>query len=364
MNGYGHGGAFGGHGGPFSGNGSAYASSHGGAYASSHGGAYSSGYGGGYGGGAYSSYTDDHLQQPGRPTSPREYLHTPVYPVPARPESAASTARDAASAQGGLLLDESAEKSPAKARGARRQCCGNGRYCWCCSKRCCCIFIPVLLVILAGLGVTLFFVFPRIPEVTFDRVDVVPKDGAALGQRGLTVGRRDGGVTGGVGNLLDNVSIDRQGTVTVPLVIHMNVTNPNYIPWTIHNVTVSGYLANSTAGGARFPVGDGGLRTPFHMAKKSAGNDMPLYFNFRLSTNATNYLPAAVTVQKACTPGGPKLRFYYHANVILRAISWLGIRPGFSDTISFDCPISEIESLGIQIADLTGLSPEEISGLI
>ncbi|KAJ2713951.1 hypothetical protein H4R19_001988 [Coemansia spiralis] len=335
------------------------------------GGPYAGGHPGGYAGGpfgdAYSSYNDDHMHSPGHSTSPREYLHTPVYPAPGqptRPESTASTARDAASAKEDYLLDEGDRaKSPAKARGARRKCCGNGVYCWCCSKRCCCIFIPVLVVILAGLGVALYFVFPRIPDVKFDRVDVVPKDSQALAQRGLTVSRREGAVAGAISSLLDNIAIDRHGTVTVPLVIHMNVTNPNYIPWTIHNITVRGYVANNTAGGTNFPVGDGGLRTPFHMAKKSVGNDMPLYFNFRLRTNDTNYLPAAITVQKACTPGGPKLRFYYHANVILKAISWLGIKPGFSDTISFDCPISEIVGLGIQIADLTGLTPEEIGSI-
>ncbi|KAJ2762967.1 hypothetical protein H4S06_000358, partial [Coemansia sp. BCRC 34490] len=65
---------------------------------------------------------------------------------------------------------------------------------------------------------------------------------------------------------------------------------------------------------------------------------------------------AAQIVQKSCSAGGPQLRFYYKAKVILKAISWLGIKPTISDTISFDCPISQIENLGINISDLTGLT--------
>ncbi|KAJ2137958.1 hypothetical protein IWW43_005398 [Coemansia sp. RSA 1935] len=238
---------------------------------------------------------------------------------------------------GATMLNKSTssleKQSPAKRQ--KRRCCGNGRYCWCFSKRCCLIFIPILLVILAGVGVTLYYVFPRIPVVTFERISVAQEQGSSVEQ------------------LLGSASINRQGVVTVPLVIHLNVTNPNFIPWTIHNVTVDGFLANSTQDD--FPVGEGGLLEPFKMPKKTNTNDMPIYFNFRLSTDNDNYLSAAQTVQKSCSAGGPNLQFKYKAKIILKAISWLGIKPVISDTISFACPVSEIESLGINISDLTGL---------
>ncbi|KAJ1664227.1 hypothetical protein IW140_005261 [Coemansia sp. RSA 1813] len=254
------------------------------------------------------------------------------------PESDA-TAYDTAEAE--LLKNEDELKSPAKRR--KRRCCGGGYYCFCFSRKCCLIFIPILILILAGLGVTLYYVFPRIPQVTFDHVSV-PQSG-----REATSGAT-------VQQLVDGVSINRDGVVTVPLVIHLNVTNPNFIPWTIHNVTVDGFLKNSTSGGSNFPVGSGGLQEPFKMPKKSEGNDMGISFNFRLDTSNNNYLQAAEVVQQACTAGGPQLRFYYSAKVILKAISWLGIKPTISDTINFDCPISQIESLGINISDLTGLT--------
>ncbi|KAJ2543086.1 hypothetical protein GGF49_002333 [Coemansia sp. RSA 1853] len=240
---------------------------------------------------------------------------------------------------GATMLNKSTSSlekaSPAKRR--KRRCCGNGRYCWCFSKRCCLIFLPILAVILAGVGVTLYYVFPRIPVVTFERISVAQQE------QGNSVEQ-----------LLGSASINRQGVVTVPLIIHLNVTNPNYIPWTIHNVTVDGFLANSTQDD--FPVGEGGLRTPFKMPKQTNTNDMPIYFNFRLSTDNDNYLSAAQTVQKSCSAGGPDLRFKYKAKIVLKAISWLGIKPTISDTINFACPVSEIESLGINISDLTGLA--------
>ncbi|KAJ1964922.1 hypothetical protein GGI12_001119 [Dipsacomyces acuminosporus] len=232
------------------------------------------------------------------------------------------------------------EKSPALRQ--RRRCCGGGYFC-CFSRRCCCIFIPILVVILIGLGVTLFFVFPRIPEVKFAGVTVPnTRNGQSTRQNPI-------------GQLLDNANINRKGVVTVPLVIHLNVTNPNYIPWTIHNVTVDGFIKNATPSGDNFPVGEGGLKEPFYMPKKSVGNDMKVWFNFRLDTNNTNYLDAANVVQQACTPGGPDLKFHYKAKVILKAISWLGIKPSIQDSVHFPCPINEITSLGINVSDLTGL---------
>ncbi|KAJ2003396.1 hypothetical protein GGI02_002711 [Coemansia sp. RSA 2322] len=253
-----------------------------------------------------------------------------------------------------LAAEEAAGKSPVlyKKRRQRRRCCGNGRYCFCFSRRCCLIFIPILILILAGLGVTLYYVWPRIPEVTFNQVGVAQPNNAAPGVKDTTT----------VSDLVDSATINRKGVVTVPLVLHLNVTNPNYIPWTIHNVTISGYLRNSTQGASDFPVGEGGLRVPFYMPKQSVGNDMPIYFNFRLDTNNTSYLSAAQTVQAACTANGPDLRFYYRAQVILHAISWLGIKPTISNTIQFACPISQITGLGIQISDLTGLNPAGVAG--
>ncbi|KAJ2720685.1 hypothetical protein GGI07_004452 [Coemansia sp. Benny D115] len=248
--------------------------------------------------------------------------------------------KERAGSETGMLQD----KQPLSKR-QRRKCCGNGMYCFCCSRKCCCIFLPILAVVLVALGITLFFVFPRIPEVTFSGVSVPSNESPA------TANAKDNSLS----QLSSSVSINRKGVVTVPLIIHLDVTNPNYIPWTIHNVTVDGLLRNTTSGGTDFPLGDGGLKVPFKMPKKSVGNDMPIWFNFRLDTNNTNYLDAAVIVQNACTAGGPPLRFHYKAKVILRAISWLGIKPVISDTINFACPIKEIENLGINISDLTGL---------
>ncbi|KAI9467546.1 hypothetical protein LPJ78_002766 [Coemansia sp. RSA 989] len=312
---------------------------------------------------AWSSYNDE-------PMPPREHLNTPITspastegqffsareehfgsqanngPLYAnRDPNSGATMYDRASSTISTSLDEE-KASPAK-RAKKRRCCGNGRYCWCFSKKCCLIFLPILAVILAGIGVTLYYVFPRIPQVEFERVGVARQD-----DQGNMVEQ-----------VLGSASINRDGVVTVPLVIHLNVTNPNYIPWTIHNVTVDGFLANSTQGGSDFPVGTGGLREPFKMPKRTSSNDMPIYFNFRLATDNNNYLPAAESVQKSCTAGGPDLRFKYKAKIILHAISWLGIKPTISDTISFACPISDIESLGINISDLTGLKPQDIAGL-
>ncbi|KAJ2856686.1 hypothetical protein FB639_006078, partial [Coemansia asiatica] len=233
-------------------------------------------------------------------------------------------------------------------RRARRKCCGNGMYCWCCSRKCCCIFLPILAIILIALGVTLFFVFPRIPKVNFTGISVSKTDFSASSDS-QTPSAND------FAKLAENLNINRAGVVTVPLIIHLNVTNPNYIPWTIHNVTVDGWLKNKIQGGDDFPVGSGYLTEPFKMPKKSNSNDMPITFFFRLDTSNSNYLQAAQIVQNSCTAGGPDLRFHYKAKVILRAISWLGIKPTISDTINFACPFDDLSGLGINLSNLTGI---------
>ncbi|KAJ1841512.1 hypothetical protein LPJ70_004194 [Coemansia sp. RSA 2708] len=322
---------------------------------------YNDSYNDGYASSYDNNRGDGYHADDGHARSPREYLTRPVDSptstdgqfVSAQDQGFGSRAHMPASPagfyahgqpeSGATMLDSGSSDALEKASPAKRQrrrCCGNGRYCFCFSKKCCLIFLPILAVILAGLGVTLYYVFPRIPSVTFDRVGVAQQDAEGNAAQ----------------QLLGSASINRQGVVTVPLVIHLSVSNPNYIPWTIHNVTVDGFLANSTQGGSDYPVGEGGLRAPFKMPKKTEQNDMPIYFNFRLSTDNDNYIAAAQSVQRACTAGGPNLRFRYKAKIILHAISWLGIKPTISDTISFACPISDIESLGINISDLTGLA--------
>ncbi|KAJ2635317.1 hypothetical protein GGF40_003689 [Coemansia sp. RSA 1286] len=235
-------------------------------------------------------------------------------------------------------------------RRARRKCCGNGMYCWCCSRKCCCIFLPILAVILVALGITLFFVFPRIPDINFTGISVSKSDFSAA-----ATADSEAPSANDFSKLAENLNINRAGIVTVPLMIHLNVTNPNYIPWTIHNVTVDGWLKNTTQGGSDFPVGSGYLTEPFKMPKRSNSNDMAITFFFRLDISNNNYLQAAEIVQGACTAGGPDLRFHYNAKVILRAISWLGIKPVISDTISFACPFDDLSGMGISLSNLTGI---------
>ncbi|KAJ1678881.1 hypothetical protein EV182_003164 [Spiromyces aspiralis] len=155
-----------------------------------------------------------------------------------------------------------------------------------------------------------------------------------------------------VDQLIGNIGFERNGVVTVPLAIHLNVSNPNYIQWTINNVTVDGFI--DIGSGDKYNVGKGMLPEKFKMPKKSVDNDMVILFNFHLDPNLDNFRQAAQVVTNSCVPNGPPLKFSYDAKVSIKPISSLGIKPKISDTVNFDCPLQGIEQLGISIKDITG----------
>ncbi|KAJ1918476.1 hypothetical protein H4219_002570 [Mycoemilia scoparia] len=231
-------------------------------------------------------------------------------------------------------------KEPVKRR-RRCRCCS-----CCCTKKYWAFCVPITLVIIAGLAVAGYFLWPRIPQAEFDRIDVRNSNSASSSDSSS-------------GSLADqfigNIGFNRQGMVTLPLEIHMNVSNPNFIPWTINNVTVDGFINLGDGKNSKFPVGKGGLPKAFKMPKKSVDNDMVIFFNFKLDVTQVNYKDAAEMVQKSCVKNGPPLKFSYDAKVEIKPISGLGIKPKISNTVNFDCPLKGIGDLGIDIKQITGL---------
>ncbi|OMJ30198.1 hypothetical protein AYI69_g269 [Smittium culicis] len=209
------------------------------------------------------------------------------------------------------------------------------RYCCCFSKRGLIIFLVIFFFFLAALGVAGYFLWPRIPNAQY-------KD--------ISLSNSTAGSGNSVQDLLQAAKIEASGTITIPLVIDIEVDNPNYIPWTLNNVTLSGSI--KTADGSDYQVGTGKLISSFTMPRKSTGNIMKIYFDFSLESSSSNFLSAATLVKNSCVPGGPAIRFNYVATIYINAISWLKIRPKISDSVNFNCPVSELQSLGVDVVSL------------
>ncbi|OLY79225.1 hypothetical protein AYI68_g6713 [Smittium mucronatum] len=206
------------------------------------------------------------------------------------------------------------------------------KYCCCFSKRGLKIFLVCLFFFLVGLGIAGFFLWPRIPDGRFKDI--------ALSNNSPISGSS-------VQELLQATRIQSTGVVAIPLLILIDVDNPNYIPWTLNNVTVEGNI--DVGNGVRFPVGSGYLLKPFKMPKKSSNNTMTINFQFTLNTTAPNFSAAVNVVKNSCSSGGSPMRFQYDAKIHMDAISWLNIYPPFSDTVNFNCPVSKFTSAGVDI---------------
>ncbi|KAJ1661004.1 hypothetical protein IWQ61_000158 [Dispira simplex] len=211
---------------------------------------------------------------------------------------------------------------PRQPRFRRLRCC-----CCCHSRRSYIITAVVIVLLLVGIGLTLFFVWPRIPTVTVS--------GVTLTSSGAP----------GSGGSMTRAS----GSNSLPLYFQIDTYNPNYIPWTVRNVTVDGHLKSQSTSDSgqqiNFPLGQGALQEQVTFPK--FGNlTFELPFNLQLDPNQDGFEDASRTVLSACSKGDP-LKFQYKAKIDISLISWTGYKPTIENSASFDCPANAVEQLGL-----------------
>ncbi|PVU99717.1 hypothetical protein BB559_000443 [Furculomyces boomerangus] len=212
------------------------------------------------------------------------------------------------------------------------------RYCCCFSKKACIVFSIFMLFLLAGLAVAGYFLWPRIPNAKLKNIGVASTSGSSSSTNSA------------INNAIQGTRIETSGNVVIPLVLEISVSNPNYIPWTFNNVTADGTIQLND--GSQYKIGSGGLSSPFTMPRLSENNPMLINFNFVLDPKSSNFVSAANLVKSACTAGGPAIKLNYVATIHINAISWLGIRPTVSDSANFNCPISDLQGMGIDVPAL------------
>ncbi|KAJ1966590.1 hypothetical protein IWQ62_002374 [Dispira parvispora] len=222
------------------------------------------------------------------------------------------------------ILGATAAGSPAqKSRFRRLRCC-----CCCHSRRSYIITAVVIVLLLVGIGLTLFFIWPRIPTVSVSGVTLTSS-----------------GAPGGGGS-----ATRASDSNSLPLYFQIDTYNPNYIPWTVRNVTVDGHLkTQSTSDSSQqidFPLGQGALQEQVTFPKFD-NLTFELPFNLKLDPAQDGFQAASLTVLAACT-SGDSLKFQYKAEIDISLISWTGYKPTIEDSASFDCPANAVEQLGLK----------------
>ncbi|KAJ1982675.1 hypothetical protein H4R35_000198 [Dimargaris xerosporica] len=205
------------------------------------------------------------------------------------------------------------------------------RYCCCCcrTRRSTIICAIVTVVILIGVAITLFFVWPRIPDVQVTGVTLSSTGAEGSGQ----LNRRQG-------------ILASAADASLPLYFQITAYNPNYIPWTVHNITVTGSLPLDSS--STFPLGQGALASSVTFPK-FADTRFELPFTLKLNPTETGFDEAAKQfVAKCVGSSSSPLKFTYQAEVDIQGIGWL-YKPTIENSASFDCPTDAVSKLGLGV---------------
>ncbi|RKP24774.1 hypothetical protein SYNPS1DRAFT_29475 [Syncephalis pseudoplumigaleata] len=207
-----------------------------------------------------------------------------------------------------------------------------GRLCPCCCCSCCCCCL-VLLLLAVAIGLTAFFVWPRIPQVTF--LDIKPislPSGIDLTTSML------GSLVGGSKPL----SFTSEWEVSVA------VDSPNYIGW--HFDKVSGVLIDPPTGRV---VGTGNLTDYTLPARANTTVTLPVQLIYKASAAANtagnndggggggilgNIIDPMLTRVIAACQQKKKIPMTLKLSFLVPVIRWFG-EPDIERTISIPCPI-------------------------
>ncbi|KAI9297166.1 hypothetical protein K502DRAFT_363526 [Neoconidiobolus thromboides FSU 785] len=207
---------------------------------------------------------------------------------------------------------DSHHKRPKKKKNCCIRCC-----CCCCRSRTgaliCGIFTILLLI---GIGVGAFFLWPRIPTVELISVTQTNTN-APIDQTSFN-------------NLFQSNNNNLQAQVN----INLRVQNLNYIDIVINQITLTGDLQNNIVTIPNSLTG----KLPKPVALK-AQNISPLILPVTIilpgTSSASN--DQLMGLREVCE-SKQNLMFNYHISLELPLVSWTGYKPKLNNSYSFKCP--------------------------
>ncbi|KAJ3291457.1 hypothetical protein HDU79_002388 [Rhizoclosmatium sp. JEL0117] len=202
------------------------------------------------------------------------------------------------------------------------------RHCCCFKTRrgCCWTISAIIVVLLAGIGVAIYFLWPRISSVQVSEPYLDPTSASPYSVSGTPT----------------SASPTAPFQLKINLAVDVSVKSDSYISITVSNADFSGALLT-----------DAGVRVPNTLASGSSGgvtfNGSGATTKFRLPvavvynavspvTNVAADPALTVLVGKCANGGGGTVKIAYTVSVGVSWISWTGYKPSFDGVTQFVCP--------------------------
>ncbi|KAI8834651.1 hypothetical protein BJ741DRAFT_609618 [Chytriomyces cf. hyalinus JEL632] len=230
---------------------------------------------------------------------------------------------------------------PLSRRERRRTNDSGRRFCCCFRTRggCCFVIISIVILILGGLGVAAYFLWPRVPSIDISEPYVAPN------VTPLTV-------SGSLGSATTTTPF----TLQLRLAVDVSVFSPNRITYVVNNIVFAGALLDID-GVTTIPNANvnGNVANVEFPPEKKVMFTMPLELMYSITSAQTVLMggdKALNVFQTRCGAGGSgKLGLKYTVSVNLAILAWTGYKPSFAGTTSVPCSAIGWESV---LASLSG----------
>ncbi|KAJ3386250.1 hypothetical protein HDU84_001703 [Entophlyctis sp. JEL0112] len=201
------------------------------------------------------------------------------------------------------------------------------RYCCCFHTRrgCCATIWAIIIIFLAGVGIALYFLWPRLPTVTIGQ----PYENTSLATSAVVNGS------------LTTASTSSPFSVQLNLFSNVSVYSPNYETLATRSIVVSGKLLNGKGGSAVSGVTINGEKDGVSFPGHGTTNfTLPVSLKYSATSVSAITSDGVVTLlESECGSGGGGMLYAsYTVTIDLVLISWTGYKPSVSGTTQFNCP--------------------------
>ncbi|KAJ1547870.1 hypothetical protein HK096_010113 [Nowakowskiella sp. JEL0078] len=279
-------------------------------------------------------------------------------PIPIGYSEKSDNHKDSTSSIGETHPNEYTSVADEQSRGRRRE----RKFCCCFSTRRSCLFCVIftVIIVLVGLGLAVFFLFPRIPTYK------VSDPYLLKGVNSLVIS----------GNPLVTTAAS-PFSLTVMLAMNISLTSQNYIDYVVKTLTVNGTLLHPN-GTANLKMTGYGLIADTNFKKmdttkavavrgflftniRASNFDYIILKPFNITYKTTSPIISGTTIDPdlnelltACAYTGGQsssLTISYTAVLDAPLISWI-TKPSYSDKTTFTCPITSAMWSSLNLANL------------
>ncbi|KAJ2999627.1 hypothetical protein HDV02_002396 [Globomyces sp. JEL0801] len=302
------------------------------------------------------------------------FLNTPIQPMynAPRSEGTRSIYSNTSGKSGDQLLNGDTKARKRLSEISIDSDAGGERYClglFSTQRGCITVCGSISFILIVGLGVAIFFLFPRQPSFQIG----TPRP--ALNGGNLTFSSSDPIAA------FQNASPASPFQASFDLVVDINIFSPNYVDFSLSSIDVAAHLLdpdgskNAVGCGPNgkqqcAPIGKGSTSRVQFPANKNTTISLPIKIFFNITSPITDIAQDGqmLTLIRACgtttglfngvppssTPG--KVRIKVEVRLSSKVVSWIGWFPRFDEFISFDCPSATNDLLGMVSRGIGGVN--------